>query len=80
MLCLALTYTRHKMRKLRRRVRRHELAEQFSVNIRTIDAWAKTGALPAPHYMAGSRVPLWYEDEIPDRSSSDQSDKVEATG
>jgi hypothetical protein len=63
---------------MRKRIRRAALAEQFCVNVRTIDAWSKTGALPPPHYMPGSRMPMWYEDEI-DRSSPDQSDKVEAT-
>jgi hypothetical protein len=51
---------------MRKRIRRRELAEQFSVNIRTIDAWAKTGALPKPHKLPGSRVPLWYVDETVD--------------
>ena len=49
----------------RKRIRRAALAELFNVNIRTIDAWSKHGTLPAPHYLPGSRVPLWFEDEIP---------------
>jgi hypothetical protein len=64
---------------MRRRIRRRELAEQFSVNIRTIDAWAKTGALPKPHYLPGSRVPLWYVDDVgetTDRPSPRQPEKT----
>jgi hypothetical protein len=66
---------------MRKRIRRRELAEQFGVNIRTIDAWwkgrpaqpakkgkkarpAKAGFLPPPHYLAGSPIPFWYDDEI----------------
>jgi phage terminase Nu1 subunit (DNA packaging protein) len=49
----------------RKRIRRGKLAELFCVNIRTIDGWAKRGVIPAPHYMPGSRIPLWFEDQIP---------------
>jgi len=62
---------------MRKRIRRRELAEQFSVNIRTIDAWAKTGALPKPHYLPGSRVPLWYADEV-EKSAAINSKTVTA--
>ena len=37
---------------VRKRVRRKDLAESFSVNIRTVDHWWKvTGFLPPPHYL-----------------------------
>jgi hypothetical protein len=49
----------------RKRIRRLALAELFDVDVRTIDLWAKQGTLPAPHYLNGSRVPLWFADEIP---------------
>ena len=49
----------------RQRIRRMALAELFGVNKRTIDLWTKRGALPKPHKMPGSHVPLWYLDEIP---------------
>ena len=49
---------------MRKRIRRQALAELFGVNIRTIDHWAKHGVIPKPHYLKGSRVPLWYDDEI----------------
>jgi hypothetical protein len=52
-------------REPRKRIRRAALAEVFGVNIRTIDLWAKTGTLPSPHYLPGSKVPLWFVDEIP---------------
>jgi predicted DNA-binding transcriptional regulator AlpA len=49
---------------MRKRIRRAALAELFQVGIRTIDAWVKQGTLPQPHYLPGSRVPLWFADEI----------------
>jgi predicted site-specific integrase-resolvase len=52
------------MHKLRRRVRRHEIAEQNAVNIRTVDGWARRGVIPPPHYLEGSRIPFWYADEL----------------
>ena len=50
---------------MRKRIRRAELAEHFSVDKRTIDAWSKRGVIPAPHYLEGSPIPLWFVDEIP---------------
>jgi hypothetical protein len=52
-------------KQLRKRVRRAALAKLFDVNIRTVDGWAKRGVIPAPHYLPGSKIPLWFEDEIP---------------
>jgi len=49
---------------MRKRIRRQVLAELFGVNIRTVDYWAKHGVIPKPHYLEGSRVPFWYDDEI----------------
>ena len=48
---------------MRQRVRRYTLAEHFCVDVRTIDAWARKGVIPPPHYLPGSRVPFWYQDE-----------------
>jgi len=56
-------------REPRKRIRRAKLAELFGVHIRTVDYWAKHGIIPAPHYLVGSRVPLWYRDEIPEPNS-----------
>jgi len=60
---------------MRKRIRRHGLAEAFGVNIRTIDAWAKRGVIPAPHYLAGSVIPFWFTDETIDRPPARQSGK-----
>jgi hypothetical protein len=58
--------TKHTPKKQpRKRIRRAALADLFGVHIRTVDLWAKVGTLPAPHYLPGSRTPLWFEDEIP---------------
>jgi len=62
------------MGKLPRRVRRREIAEQNSVNIRTVDGWARRGVIPQPHYLEGSRIPFWFEDEL-DRPTTEQSEK-----
>jgi hypothetical protein len=51
--------------KVRKRWRRKRLAEHFDVNIRTIDLWVKKRILPPPHYLKGSPIPFWYEDQIP---------------
>jgi hypothetical protein len=50
--------------KTRKRWRRKVLAERFSVNERTIDGWARRGVIPAPHYLEGSPIPFWFDDEI----------------
>jgi hypothetical protein len=50
--------------KLRRRWRRKHVAAHFSVNIRTVDGWAKRGVIPKPHYMPDSKLPLWFADEF----------------
>jgi len=50
--------------KTRKRWRRKALAELFGVNDRTIDGWAKKGILPPPHYLDGSPIPFWFDDEI----------------
>lgn len=63
-------------KKLRKRVRRRALAEHSSVNIRTIDAWAKRGVIPPPHYLKGSSVPFWFTDQTIDCLPSDQSEKA----
>jgi hypothetical protein len=49
---------------IRKRWRRKRLAEFFDVNPRTIDLWARTGVIPPAHYLAGSSIPFWYDDEI----------------
>ena len=54
----------------RKRIRRAALAELFGVNIRTIDLWSRIGTLPKPHYLPGSNIPLWFEDEIPNTSNA----------
>jgi hypothetical protein len=61
---------------MRKRIRRHDLAEHFSVDIRTIDAWAKKGVLPEPHYLEGSHIPFWFTDETVDRPPSRKSEKT----
>jgi hypothetical protein len=58
---------------MRKRIRRQALAELFGVNIRTIDHCAKHGVIPKPHYLEGSRVPLWYADEIPEDKQPEQA-------
>jgi hypothetical protein len=59
-------------REPRKRIRRAELAELFGVHIRTIDYWAKHGIIPPPHYLAGSVIPLWYRDQIPEGKPNKQ--------
>ncbi|MFY9770238.1 MAG: hypothetical protein WAK04_08395 [Xanthobacteraceae bacterium] len=66
----------HERRKLRKRIRRRSLAEHFDVNIRTIDDWAKRGVIPPPHYLPGSVIPYWYEEETINRPPSGQSEKA----
>jgi hypothetical protein len=51
---------------MRKRIRRRGLADHFCVDIRTIDAWARKGVLPKPHFLPGSYVPLWFVDETVD--------------
>jgi len=59
---------------MRKRIRRQQLAKQFGVSVRTIDEWWKgrpdnpkrPRALPPPHYLSGSPIPFWYDDEIPE--------------
>ena len=60
---------------MRKRIRRHGLAEHFDVDIRTIDAWAKKGILPKPHYLEGSLIPFWFVDETIERPLARQSEK-----
>jgi hypothetical protein len=60
---------------MRKRIRRHDLAEHFSVDIRTIDAWARRGVIPPPHYLAGSTIPFWFCDETIDRPLTGKSEK-----
>jgi len=62
-------------REPRRRIRRRGLADHYSVDIRTIDAWVKRGVIPAPHYLAGSVIPFWFTDETIDRPPARQSGK-----
>jgi hypothetical protein len=59
-------------REPRKRIRRAKLAELFGVHIRTIDYWAKHGIIPAPHYLAGSVIPFWWSDEIPEGKPNKQ--------
>ena len=57
---------------MRKRIRRRGLAGHYGVDIRTIDAWAKRGVIPAPHYLEGSPIPFWFDETIdrPLRASS----------
>jgi len=64
----------HSPARARKRIRRRGLAGHYDVNIRTVDSWAKRGVIPAPHYLEGSRIPFWFEDEL-DRSLTRQSEK-----
>jgi hypothetical protein len=50
--------------KTRKRWRRKKLAELFGVTDRTIDGWAKRGILPPPHYLPGSPIPFWHDEEV----------------
>lgn len=61
---------------MRKRVRRRGLAEIFQVNIRTIDSWVRRGVIPRPHYLKGSAVPFWFQDQI-DRSPARQRQQSE---
>lgn len=54
---------------MRKRIRRRDLADAFKVNIRTVDDWAKRGVISPPHYLEGSVIPYWYEDEIDRRAT-----------
>jgi hypothetical protein len=54
-------------REPRKRIRRRRLAEHFGVNIRTIDGWVRRKVLAPPHYLEGSKIPFWFEDETIDR-------------
>jgi hypothetical protein len=64
--------------KTRKRWRRKALAELFGVNERTIDGWAKKGTLPAPHYLDGSPIPFWFDDEIAQSATIIKSKTVTA--
>jgi len=61
---------------MRKRIRRHGLAEHFDVDIRTIDSWAKKGILPKPHYLEGSQIPFWFVDETVEQPSLRHSVKT----
>jgi hypothetical protein len=63
---------------MRKRIRRRGLADHFSVDIRTIDAWARKGIIPQPHYLEGSGIPFWFVDETIDRPLARQSEKTAA--
>jgi hypothetical protein len=67
----------------RKRIRRAKLAELFGVNVRTIDYWwqdktregkPKVRVLPPPHYLPGSPIPFWFEDEIPGATDTHHSE------
>jgi len=60
----------------RKRIRRRGLADHYQVNIRTVDGWAKRGIIPPPHYLEGSVIPFWFEDETVNRPPSNQSEKA----
>jgi hypothetical protein len=62
--------------KLRKRWRRKSLAQHFDVKIRTIDGWVRRGVLPKPHYLEGSPLPFWYDDEIANHNPK-QSENLE---
>ena len=62
-------------REPRRRIRRRGLANHFGVDIRTVDAWAKRGVIPGPHYLEGSIIPFWFVDETIERPLARQSEK-----
>jgi len=64
---------------MRKRIRRHGLAEHFDVDIRTIDAWAKKGVIPKPHYLEGSQIPFWFCDETIDRPIRNPGNSNQAT-
>ena len=63
---------------MRKRIRRYELADHFSVDVRTIDSWARKGVIPPPHYLEGSGIPFWFVDETIDRPLARQSEKPAA--
>jgi hypothetical protein len=69
-------HEQREQRKPRKRIRRRGLSEHFKVNIRTVDDWARRGVIAPPHYLPGSAIPYWFEDETIDRPLSDQSEKV----
>src|SRR5262249_15514789 len=69
-------YTEHSpQREPRKRIRRRGIANHFGIDIRTVDAWAKRGVIPAPHYLDGSVIPCWFGDETIDRRLAGQSKK-----
>jgi hypothetical protein len=63
-------------REPRRRIRRRGIANHFGIDIRTVDAWAKRGVIPPPHYLDGSVIPFWFCDETIDRPLTRQSEKT----
>ena len=59
---------------MRKRIRKIPLAQHFGVTTKTIENWVKDEILPPPHYLDGSPIPFWYEDEIPeDKPDSEQA-------
>jgi hypothetical protein len=58
--------------KLSKRWRRKSLAQLFDVNVRTIDGWVRRGVLPPPHYLPGSPLPFWHDDQIVALNQSEQ--------
>ena len=66
---------------MRKRVRRRDIADAFKLNVRTApDSWVKRGIIPPPHYMPGSKIPLWFEDEIDGLPSRQSDQSKKATG
>jgi hypothetical protein len=53
----------------RKYLRKHGVAERYSVDKRTVDRMAIDGRIPPPKYLPGSRIPIWEESEL------DQNDR-----
>jgi hypothetical protein len=49
----------------RRALRKWQVGQRYGgVSDRTVDRWSRTGVLPKPFYQPGSRLPLWWQDEL----------------
>jgi hypothetical protein len=51
-------------RSYRRGLRKHSVAERYDVDERTVDRMKLDGRIPPPKYLPGSRIPIWWEDEL----------------
>jgi hypothetical protein len=45
-------------------LRKQQVAERYNIHERSVDRLSRQGSLPMPHYLHGSRFPLWKLEEL----------------